>query len=249
MLVIDGHTHYFPNFAYMKGLTGQEFAEGLRSKGVDKAIVFTLNGFFARRYKKGNDELARLVDTYPDLLRAFCSVDPRDGPEALKELRRCVRDLGMLGLKFHNWLQAISAVDSAMFPIIEEAAKLNVPVLFHDGTPPYAETLQVAHLAARFPQATIILGHSGNVDFWRQAIRAAKKYPNIILSTCSSAPMSAFRRMVDEVGADRMVWGSDYPFGNGFEYLLNKVLHLNISDEDKEKILSGTMLKLLPSLR
>lgn len=216
LLIIDGHTHYFPSLAYMKGLSAQEFADGLRARGVHKALVFTVNGFFGGRYKEHNDELAELVGAYPDILRAFCSVDPRDGQEAIKELRRCVRDLGMPGIKFHNWLQAISAVDPAMYPIIEEAANLSVPVLFHDGTPPYATTLQVAHLAALYPQATIILGHSGNSDFWQQAIRAAKKYPNIVLSTCSSAPMSAFRRMVDEVGADRMVWGCDYPYWGWF---------------------------------
>lgn len=249
MLVVDGHTHYFPSFGYMQGLSAREFVDGLRAKGVYRAVVCTINGFFGGRYQEGNDELAGLVDAYPDLLRACCSVDPRDGQAAIKELRRCVRSMGMVGVKFHNWLQAISAVDPAMYPIIEEAADLGVPVFFHDGTPPYAETQQVAHLAALYPRATIILGHSGNCDFWRQAIRAAQKYPNIILSTCSSAPTSAFRKMVDEVGAGRMIWGSDYPFGDAFEHLLDKVLSLDISELEKEKILSGTMLRLMPSLR
>jgi len=249
MLIIDGHTHYFSRLAYMKGLSGQEFADGLRARGVHRAVVFTLSGFFAGRYRECNDELARLVDSYPDLLRAFCSVDPRDERGAIAELRRCVRDLGMLGVKFHNWLQGICAIDDAMFPIVEEAAELGVPLLFHDGTPPYATSLQIASLAARYPSATIILGHSGNTDFWRQAIHAARRHPNIILSACTSAPMSGLRRMVEEVGAERMVWGSDYPFGDAFEYLLDKVLTLDVSDEEKESILSGTMLRLLPGLR
>ena len=51
-------------------------------------------------------------------------------------------------------------------------------------------------------------------------------------------------------GAERVVYGSDYPFGeNKGESFVSKnldgIINMTISEEDKEKILAGTARKLL----
>jgi hypothetical protein len=248
-MIVDGHTHFFRRFAGMQGLSPAEFVEGLRALGIDKALVFTLEGFFGEP-QSANDELADLVKRYPEALKAFCTVNPRHGQAAIEELKRCVLDLGMVGLKLHNWLQAVSAVDPCMFPLIEEAARLEVPVVFHDGTPPYCTTLQVAYLAKLYPEATIILGHSGLNDFWRQAIKAALRYDNIYLLPCG-APVQGIAEMVETVGVDRLIWGSDFPFGGpgAVVYARHKIECLEIPDSDKQRILGENIMRLIPSLR
>ena len=60
--------------------------------------------------------------------------------------------------------------------------------MFHEGTPPYADTLQVANLAELYPEAKIILGHAGLYDSYRNAVSAAKRLPNIFL--CLKAMIS-----------------------------------------------------------
>jgi predicted TIM-barrel fold metal-dependent hydrolase len=247
-MIIDGHTHYFRSFAYMKGMGVKEWVESFQAMGVDKAVVFTMEGFF-RDYPACNDELVEVVRQYPDTVHAWGSVDPRDGEGAVEEVGRCVDVLGMTGIKFHTWLQAVSAVDPCMFPVMDEIARRRLPVLFHDGTPPYATTDQVAYLAGRYPDATVILGHSGLNEFARQALRAARKHENILLGVCG-ARYETLKAAVETVGAERVVWGTDYPFGGpgNIVYHRAKVEALRISDDDKEKIFSGNMIRLVPAL-
>jgi predicted TIM-barrel fold metal-dependent hydrolase len=248
-MLIDAHTHYFKSFTpTMKGLEAQEFVEGFRALGVDKALVFTLEGFL-RDYQKANDELAAIAAHHPDAIEVWGTVDPRDGEQAIAEIGRCVDELGMTGFKFHNWLQAVAAVDPCMFPVMEEIARRQLPVLFHDGTPPYCSTDQVAYLAGQYPDATLILGHSGLNEFARQALRAAVKHENVLLCVCG-ARYETLKRAVELVGAERIVWGSDFPFGGdgNIVYHRAKVEALPISDDDKEKIFSGNMIRLVPSL-
>jgi uncharacterized protein len=247
-VIIDGHTHYFKSFAYMQGLTAREWVEAFQALGVDKAVVFTVEGFLSD-YRIGNDELFEVARQYPDKVYAWGTVDPRDGERAIEEVGRCVNELGMTGFKFHNWLQAVSAVDPCMFPVMEEIARRKLPVLFHDGTPPYASTDQVAYLAGRYPEATIILGHSGLNEFARQAIRAVVKNDNVLLSVCG-ARYETLKRATETVGPERIVWGSDFPFGGAgnIAYHRAKVEALPISDDDKEKVFSGNLIRLVPAL-
>jgi hypothetical protein len=248
-MIIDTHTHYFKSFTpIIQGLSGKEFVEGFQALGIDKVVVCTLEGFF-KNYQACNDELAALESEYPDVVRTWGTVDPRDGEEAIAEIGRCVDELGMVGFKFHNWLQAVSAVDPCMFPVMEEIARRELPVLFHDGTPPYCSTDQIAYLADRYPDATVILGHSGLNEFARQALRAAVKYDNVMLNVCG-ARYETLKRAVETVGPERILWGTDFPFGGpgNIIYHRAKVEALPISDDDKEKIFSENMIRLVPSL-
>ena len=161
-----------------------EFVGKLKSQGVGGAVVMTLEGFTRDDSRRYNDELHAVTSQHAGYLYAFGTVHPRDGSEATSEMRRCVTELGMKGFKFHPWLQAFCASGREMFPIVEQAVALDVPLLFHDGTPPYSTSLQIAYLARCFPKATIILGHSGLRDYWREALYAAIKYKNIVLQFC-----------------------------------------------------------------
>lgn len=247
-MIIDSHAHYFKSFASMQGLSPAEFVEGFQALGVDKAVIVTLEGFYGN-YQACNDELAAVASQYPGVIQAWGTVNPRDGEKAIAEIGRCVDELGMTGFKFHNWLQAVSAVDPCMFPVMEELARRRLPVIFHDGTPPYASTDQIAYLAGRYPDTPVLLAHSGLNEFARQALRGAVKHDNLFLGVCG-ARYELLKRAVQIVGPGRILWGTDFPFGGkgNIIYHRAKVDALPISDDDKEKIFSGNIVRLVPSL-
>jgi predicted TIM-barrel fold metal-dependent hydrolase len=231
-------------FAFLEGLPLEEFVSSMQNQGIDKAIVFTIEGFY-KDYKRCNDELGQATRKYTDILYAFCTVDPKDGSNAVTEMQRCFYEYNMKGVKLHPWLQAFSAVDPIVFPIVQEAAKLDIPVLFNDGSPPYSDTLEVAYLAHKFPEAKIILGHSGQLDFYRLAIVAAQRNENIVLCTSSTARLG-LQEIVDMVGAERIIFGSDFPFG-GQSILKNEIIKiecLEITEEDRRKILCENARRL-----
>jgi len=245
-MIIDGHTHLFKRFGYLKGSTPEEFVAMLQAGGADRALVFTLEGFFGE-VQRANDYLAEAAQAYPDVLYPFGTVNPWQGKQAVDEIRRCAEELGMLGLKFHSWLQAFPVSDDAlMAPVVEEAIRYGLPLVFHDGTPPYCTSLQVARLAARYPEATIILGHSGLKDFARQALYAAQRHPNIWLCFCST-PWWTLQRAVETIGPDRVFFGSDLPFCGAawLPFTIAQVKRLPIDEEARSKILGGNLQRLL----
>ena len=92
----------------------------------------------------------------------FCSVNPSAGPDAVAELGRLVKDLPLAGVKFHPWLQGASLSTPTMDELCELAGGHRLPVLVHDGTPPFSLPSQVALLARRHPRTTFLLGHCGS---------------------------------------------------------------------------------------
>lgn len=204
-MIIDCHTHMAGGRSFgLEVAAGDQFVAGMDSCGIDRSVVLTTDGFFFDS-ATCNDELYAYTQRYPERLVAAPTVDPRRGADAVAELRRCRLELGMKGpLKLHPWLQGFSPVESHLDPLARAAIELDMPMMFHDGTPPYSTPLQVAALAGRFPELTIILGHSGIKDMWQEALAAAKRYPNIVLCLCGTVPYG-MDRIVSEVAADRLL--------------------------------------------
>ena len=258
-MIIDAHTHLSEGLAQITGPRAREaatpasyaraFAARLTALGVDRALVFTVEGLYGD-CSRHNDELHRLSQEAPDVLRPFCTVNPRDGDAAVEELRRCVEELGMLGVKFHPWLQAFPPVHAGMAAIVEETIRLRVPMLFHDGTPPYSAPLQIADLARRFPEAVIILGHSGLHDMWIEAVRAAERYQNVCLCT-AGATLQGVRQALLAVGPGRVMFGTDFPMLDDAGVILHRRLVEEAAgtEEARRQVLSGTALQVLPQLR
>jgi predicted TIM-barrel fold metal-dependent hydrolase len=240
--IVDSHTH----FATSKDWPPEKWAKKLEEIGVDKVLVST-SKFHLHDFTKENENLCKQLAIRSDFYIPFCTVNPWRGVEAVKELKRAIKMLGMKGLKLHPVRQGFFISEPPRFSeLIEETANLGVPVIFHDGTPPRSTPLQICNLAEDHPEATIILGHSGLRDLWRNAISGAKRAKNVFLCT-TGPPIMAIKKMVEQIGVDRIIFGSDASPGNTsvVDYNLNKIRLLGIREEEKMKILGLNILKLL----
>jgi len=115
-------------------------------------------------------------------------------------------------------------------------------------------------LLDRFPKLEICLPHAGGAlpyligrlnHGWkvRQECKALKNPPSSYLrrftyDTISHAPES-LRYLIDLVGADHVMMGSDYCFDMGYEHPVKAVTALKLSRTDQEKILGGNAARLL----
>lgn len=246
-MIIDCHTHTAGGRAFsLSQASGTDFITAMDRCGIDKSIVFTTDGFFFDT-ATCNNELYAFVQKYPDRLVAGPTINPRYGEAAQSEIRRCRLELGMKGpLKLHPWLQGFSPIESYMEPIVQTAIELQMPILFHDGTPPYCTPLQVATLAARFPELTVILGHSGIKDLWQEALMAAKRYPNIMLCLCGTAAYG-IDQIISEIAPQRLQFGTDAGFGSAAgvrEYRLGQILRQDLPQEAKSLILGKNAQRL-----
>lgn len=135
--------------------------------------------------RKANDFLAEVIKEYPGRFMGYASLAPKDPAAAADELERCVKELGLIGWNTHSNYGDSYIDEERYWPILERAAKLNVPVYLHPTVPaiPQARTYGFAIAGApfgfgmetamcmmrliysgafdRYPGLTVILGHLG----------------------------------------------------------------------------------------
>jgi hypothetical protein len=95
--------------------------------------------------------------------------------------------------------------------------------------------------ARRFPDLRIVVAHCGGGIFVHEAILAAIFCPNVFLELSSLTPHQVLE-VLAEVPANRLMIGSDLPESVAAE--MGKILSLEIPDQDKHNILSGTACRL-----
>lgn len=168
-------------------------------------ITATVRDFEAHNQKT----YERFAKPYPDRFKAYAVLNPYYPDRMRQELVRCFEHFGFLGIKVHSWIQGFLLHQPIFYELMAGAARYQLPVLFHDGTPPYADSLQVAALAGRFPTVPILLGHSGLYDAARAAIHAANSHDNIWL-VLQGPSISDMKQIIDQAPKDRLLFGSDY---------------------------------------
>jgi predicted TIM-barrel fold metal-dependent hydrolase len=241
--VIDFHVHQPAAAAYGP----EEYLTAMDELGVELSVVFTYEGLLLPSAAH-NDSLAAWVSPAPKRLVAFATVDPRD-PGAGDEIERCVREHGMRGVKLHPWLQGFSVHDPGLQRVCETAGRLGIPILFHDGTPPFSTPLQLAALARRHPGTTIVLGHGGLHDLWREAIEAVLSAENVYLCM-SGTPGYAMRAIVARCPLERLLFGTDSglrpePLQRYAVLRVRQLGELGLDDAQREAILVTNPRRLL----
>jgi predicted TIM-barrel fold metal-dependent hydrolase len=103
--------------------------------------------------------------------------------------------------------------------------------------------MDLAELAARHPNATLIAAHTGGD--WERGIRAIRPHPNVYADINGGDPTAGFTEMaVRELGAERVLYGSDAG-GRSFASQLAKVYGADIPDAAKQLIFAGNLKRLL----
>lgn len=158
---------------------------------------------------------------------------------------------GARGLKFHPAVQLVRPDDARAIQLYRQAASRGLLVFFHCGpvgieTGLGRELSQVAHYEkpiAENPEVTFILGHAGALQA-DQALALAQKYPNVYLEL-SSQGLPVLRRLLAEAPADRLLFGSDWPFYHAAIPLAKVLIATEGQPELRRKVLYGNAARLL----
>jgi predicted TIM-barrel fold metal-dependent hydrolase len=198
------------------------------------------------KFRRENDEVLRAVRHRPDRLLGFVYLNPNHVEASLAELDRCVRDGPMVGVKL--WV-ARKCSAPELDPLVRRATELRALVYQHTWSkiggnlPGESTPTDLAQLASRHPQATLVCGHTGGD--WERGIRAVRPYPNVSVDLGGGDPVSGMTEMaVRELGADRVLYGSDVG-GRSFASQLAKVLGARIPDAARRRILGDNLRRLL----
>lgn len=189
------------------------------------------------------DRLRGYVNEHPDRFVGFPRLDPRYGAEAAELFERAVTEDGMRGLKLHPVSYGAPLFGEETLRLMGMAADFDVPVLIHSGDRLGALPQQVAE-AARHTDATLLMAHIGGFFNAREALAAARRHENIVLETSAFPYPRVVQEAVDELGAERVVYGSDMPPGNPIVEL-EKIEVLDLTDEQRERILWRNAAEML----
>ena len=247
----DLHTHLT---SALKGKTPAEKAASLIAigdrHGIERYCVFMGIGWSAdpkpEDFRRQNDEVLEAINAHPERLFGFAYLNPRHPKESLAELERCVADGPMVGVKL--WI-AEKCTAPKFAPVVERSAELGAVIFQHtwdktSGNQPGESTPEdLAVLASRYPDIPLICGHSGGN--WEKGIAAIRAHQNVSIGLGGFDPTAGVTEMaVRELGADRVIWGSDAP-GRSFASQLAKVTGATITVESREKILGGNLRRMM----
>lgn len=167
-----------------------------------------------------NDQVAAWVASAPDRFSGICSVNLAKPMEAVRELRRCVKELGMKGLRLLPWLWNLPPDDRRYYPLYAECCELSVPFCLQVGhtgplcpSEPGRPIPYLDHVALEFPELVIVGGHIG-YPWTTEMIALATKYENVYIDTSAYKIRRYPRELVDYLGGygrRKVLFGSNYP--------------------------------------
>ncbi|MEM2717972.1 MAG: amidohydrolase family protein [Candidatus Bathyarchaeia archaeon] len=235
MDIVDSHTHLgnFPLFNVSMDST--EMIEVMDRHGIKISVVFSLP----------NELTLNAVKKYPERLIGLVWINPHEGNLALQKIDKAINEWKFRGIKMHPLIDSFLPDQEIVYPIMEKARKYRVPVLFHCGHPPWSLPWHFGNLAEVYPDVTIILGHMGHghIVYINGSIDVARKHENIILETSAMPMHRKIKEAVEKVGEDRVIYGSDMPFGHpSFE--IRKVEVSGLSERQIEMVLSTNARKI-----
>ncbi len=167
-----------------------------------------------------NEEVAQVVNAHPDRFIGIASVNLYRPMEGVRELRRCVRELGFKGLRMLPWLWNLPPTDRHYYPLYAECVELGVPVCFQVGhtgpmcpSEPGRPIPYIDEVALDFPELTIVGGHIG-YPWTVEMIALATKYPNVYIDTSAYKVKRYPAELVEYMrkhGRKKVLFGSNFP--------------------------------------
>lgn len=202
--------------------TAGELIEAMDGTGVERAVCFAWPFADPALCAEANDHLASVQRAHPGRITAFATVNPA-APEASSEIARCAR-LGLRGVGELNCdAQGFSLDDPAIDDAVTASVAADMIWTLHCSEPvgheyPGKGTTtpeKVARFATRHPDLRLVCAHlGGGLPFFGHMPEVASLCRRVWFDTAAGpllyAP-SAYRAVVDLSGADRLLFGSDYP--------------------------------------
>ena len=256
-MVIDCHAHLSGDHTGITRIWGKSDAALIAAAdrvGIDMSCASILTTALPAPladFQECNRQTAAATRQFPGKVRGYVYVNPGYTREALREIRHYVEERGFIGIKLYN---EYPCTDPILFPIVELAVELGVPILQHashqhrpiPSQPNISDSGDLAALAARYPEAILICAHIGGGGDWEWTIKAARNSPNLYLDTSGSVFDSGMVQMaVRVVGAERVLFGCDTSFTAG----IGKIRAASLTDEQRALIMGGNMARILSQRR
>jgi len=192
-----------------------------------------------------NDDIAAIVQKYPDRFLGMATVDPRRPMAAVRELERAVKELGLRALHMLPWIWNLPPNDKLYYPLFVKCIELGIPFcsqVGHTGplcpSEPGRPIPYIDEVALAFPELIIVGGHIG-YPWTDEMIGLAVKYPNVYIDTSAHLPKYYPPQLVQFMnsrGQDKVMFATNYPMLL-FAPCMSQIEGLGLKPEVQDKFL------------
>ena len=256
MAIIDSHAHIYPDkiaaravaavgkFYCYDDMYGEGTPEHLLSFRDETPIThFIVHSVAtsARSVPAINSFIAEQCAENPAFI-GFGTMHP-DSDDMEAEVQRAL-DLGLHGFKLHPDTQEVDMDDPRLMAFYEIIAG-RVPLVVHTGDSrhDYSNPRRLERILKAFPDLVVDAAHLGGwsiYDIGYDVLHEDLVREERLFVDASSAFAMVGRRHMRELvrmwGADRVMFGSDYPMWNP-AHELDEMMHCNLTDDELEKVL------------
>ena len=254
MKIFDFHLH--PGYDFHddepgRKLTPEQFVVGLRECGVSFCAGSAMHKADANRpiqdyaeiLPRLNREAYAFHQRHPNFYTPGIHIHPAFVALSCAEIEHYaangVRLVGELVPYMMGWR---SFADPALWEILEVAQAHNMVLNFHPNKRPD----DMEALVREFPQMPIVIAHLDGYGLYEFAMEIMQKYDNVFfdISAHGAEREGMLRDAVNRVGAQRILYGSDYPGYSPMPFI-NAVLHAGLHESEQEDILYQNAARLL----
>lgn len=167
--------------------------------------------------------------------------------ENITEEVQYIMDNGLRGLKMHPDSQVFPIDDPRLFPVYE-MIQGKLPIIFHMGDHryDYSHPARLRRVLDQFPRLQVIAAHFGGYTMYEEAAQQLKGKECFfdVSSSLMFMEEGEAERYIRHHGADRFVYGSDFPMWNPVKEM-ERFLRLKLTDGEFEQIAHITAEQIL----
>lgn len=253
--IIDFHAHPFPDHAHnicahkdALSMNDQTILDLYRHLGISKVCGSVIEvGNNEDRWAKieaNNNHALKLRELYGSFYVPGFHIHPDYVEESIAEMERMsragVRLIGELVPYIDAWDESYDCENLSI--LLDEAGKRNMIVSFHSQNDDCMDAMVKRH-----PDVIFVAAHPGEYPTQLRHFERLKYSDNYYLDISGMGPhrYGMLRRAIDVMGADRILFGTDYPTCSPATFLGSVLLDPLVTDAEKEQILSLNAKRLL----
>ncbi len=251
MKIIDFHMHPYLNETenmrfYPGGDKPEEIRARLEASGITHVCGSVCSKDESMTIWQMNDMALKIWEQLGDYYTPGFHVHPAEVERSLQEIRRMddlgVRLMGEVVPYMHGWNDFKNTnYAEELEGIFTEAQKRGMIFSFHTDW-----SWRLDEMIEQYPDLPFVAAHPGERASVENHIARMRKYDNAYLDISGTGilRLGMLEHLVNNVGADRILFGTDYPISNHDLYV-HCVNVARISDGDKEKIFHLNAERLL----
>ena len=231
----------------LAGASGEGLLREMEKAGIGQSVITGLPWRDAALNWRNNDELRRLTRENPGRFIPMGLLPAPETDDLVDAVFRMHGDYGFRGIKVIPSWQGWRLDDPAMFPVYEAMIDRGLVLMPHtDHAYRPDRGFDPAHrlfaVASRYPELKILAPHLGGLLALYGLYEPMRRVLDNILFVCS-VPMTMRMTLyaADAIGADRIAFGTDFPFNPSHDQRTVRALFeaLPMSDADQRAVAGG----------